>query len=146
MRRTLILLLLAVAACPLHADLGPANAEPNKEKRSRLALENADKQMDAAEKEFDAGDWSGVLAALEETGASVDLAFDSLKQSGKNPRRGGKQFKNAEIRMRALVRRIDSFRLKLSGDQLAPLDKVRDRVQHAHDGLLDAILGRVSWE
>jgi hypothetical protein len=146
MQRTLIFLLLAMAACPVRADLGPAKAESNKEKRSRLALENADKQMDAADKEYEAGNWGGVLAALEETGASVDLALDSLKQSGKNPRSGGKHFKNAEIRMRALLRRIDNFRLKLSGDQLAPLDKVRDRVQRAHDELLDAILGRVSWE
>jgi hypothetical protein len=145
MPRTLVLLLLAVAACPLRADLGPAKAEPNLEKRSRLALENADRQMDAANKAYDAGSWDGVLAALKETRASVDFAIESLKQSGKNPRRGGKYFKGAEIRTRELARKIDSFRQKTSGEEQAPIEELRAYVQRVHDELLDAILSRSKW-
>ena len=129
MPRTLALLLLLVAACPLRADLGPAKAEPNLEKRSRLALENADRQMDAANKAYDSGGWDGVVAALKETRASVDLAIESLKQSGKNPQRGGKYFKSAEIRTRELARKIDSFRQKTSGDEQTPIEELRAHVQ-----------------
>jgi hypothetical protein len=140
-----ILLLVAIAACQLHADLGPAKAEPNLQKRSRMALDNADAQLTAANKAYDAGNWTEVAAALDETRASVDLVLDSLKQSGKNPRRGGKYFKNAEIRTRALVRKLESFRQKASGDEQVPIEKLRDHVQQVHDELLDAILGRTKW-
>ncbi|MCL5744063.1 MAG: hypothetical protein M1541_09070 [Acidobacteria bacterium] len=139
------LLLFACAACFLRADLGPAKAERNLEKRSRLALVNADKLMDAANRAYDAGDWRGVLAAMDESRASVDLAIESLKKSGKNPRRGGKYFKTAEIRTRELVRKIESFRQKASIDERAPIEKLKDHVQGVHDELLDAILGRSSW-
>ena len=145
MPRTLVLLLLVAAACPLLAELGPAKAEPNLEKRSRLALENADRQMDAADKAYDSGSRDGVTAALQETRASVDLAIESLKQSGKNPRQGGKYFKSAEIRMRELVRNIDSFRQKASGNEQAPIEELRAHVQRVHDELLDAIMGRTKW-
>jgi hypothetical protein len=145
MPRTLVLLLLVAAACPLRADLGPAKAEPNLEKRSRLALENADRQLDAADKAYDSGSWDQVVAALNETRASVDLAIESLKQSGKNPRQGGKYFKSAEIRTRELARKIDSFRQKASGDEQAPIEELRAHVQRVHDELLDAILSRTKW-
>jgi hypothetical protein len=142
MPRTTTLLLLACAACLLRADLGPAKAEPNLEKRSRLALENADKRMDEANQAYDAGNWDAVLAAMEESRASVDLAIESLKQSGKNPRSGGKYFKNAEIRTRELARKIESFRQKASVDERAPIEKLREHVQRVHDELLDSIMSR----
>lgn len=148
MSRTLVLLLLLLllfAAYPLCADLGPARAEQNLEKRSRLALENADRQMVAADKAYDAGSGEGVVAALQEIRASVDLAIESLKRSGKNPRRGGKYFKGAEIRMRQLVRNLESFRQKTTGDEQARIEELRAHVQHVHDELLDAIMGRTKW-
>jgi len=141
----LALLLVAAAACPVRADLGPARAEQNLEKRARLALENAGRQVKAAHKAFDAGNWEEALAAFEQTRESVDLALESLKQTGKNPRRGGKSFKSAEIRMRELLRAIDSLRLKTSGEEQAAVEKLRLHVQRAHDELLDAILGRIRW-
>ncbi len=143
--RGFAVLLAAAAACPVRADLGPARAEQNLEKRARLALENAGRQVKAAHKAFDAGNWEEVLAALEQTRESVDLAMESLKQTGKNPRRGGKSFKNAEIRMRELLRAIDGLRLKTSGEEQAAVEKLRLHVQRVHDELLNAILGRIQW-
>ena len=145
MPRILFLLSITLFACRLSADLGPAKAEPNLEKRSQLALENADAELIAANKAYDAGTWQQVLAALDQVRASVDLALDSLKQSGKNPRRGGKYFKRAEIRTRELVRKLDSFAQKVSGEEQIPVEKLRDHVQRVHDELLDAILGRAKW-
>jgi hypothetical protein len=146
MPRIPTLLLLAMAACQLHADLGPAKAEPNPEKRSRMALENTDTQLTAANKAYDAGNWADVTAALDEIRASVDLVLDSLKKSGKNPRSGSKLFKNAEIRTRELVRKVEGFRQTVSGDEQIPIEKLRDHVQRVHDELLDAVLGRTKWK
>jgi hypothetical protein len=79
-------------------------------------------------------------AALRKPVRTVDLALDILKQSGRIEERR-QALQNAEIRMRALLRRIDNFRLKLSGDHWRPRQSARSRPR-AHDELMDAVLGR----
>ncbi len=49
--------------------------EPNLEKRSELALENASAALDQAREAYNAGDLDKMQLALSEVGESVDLAF-----------------------------------------------------------------------
>jgi hypothetical protein len=131
--------LLAVASA--RADLSTARAEPNLEKRSRLALGNADAAFAAAREAYRSGDLTHTQAALEEVRESVVLAHESLKQTGKNPSRSPKHFKHAEIKTRALLRRMDDFRNEMSFDDRPPLDAVRTVIDKINQELLRGIMG-----
>ncbi len=134
-------LALAMAfSAPLRADLKSAQAEPNLEKRSKLALENAGAALKAARAAYNKGDNGQAASAADEVRASVDLAFESLQQTGKNPRSHPKYFKQAEIETRDLLRRLDSFQQEMSYADRPMLDKVKARIQQVHDELLMGLM------
>jgi hypothetical protein len=137
-------LVLAVAAgAPIHADLSAAKAEPNLERRAQKALDNATDAFKAAQNAYLVkGDVKEADTLLEEVRASVDLANESLRQTGKNPSRSPKHFKNAEIRTRDLLRRMRDFREQMSALDRDELDRVRAGVQKIHDDLLAGIMGQ----
>jgi hypothetical protein len=131
-----------LAAAPAWASLDAAKAEPNLEKRSGLALDNASRVLKSAQDAYLAqGDMKQVEASLEEVSASVELAWDSLQQTHKNPSRSPKFFKKAEIDTRELLRRIDDLRAQMSVEDRDPLEKVRAVVQKVHESLLEGIMG-----
>jgi hypothetical protein len=132
-------LLLAWAA-PARGDLKAAHSESNLEKRSRLALENASTALKSARQAYDKGDNDQTAASAAEVQESVELAYASLKETGKNPRNSPKWFKQAEISTRDLLRRLEAFRQEMSYTDRAMLDKVRDRVQQVHDDLLIGLM------
>lgn len=146
MRRIAILMLgawsLAFGQAPQAVpDLGAVKSEPNLEKRSERALDNANLALDAARDAYGRGEFEQSKAELEEVGASVDLAYESLQQTGKDPRRNGK-FKQAELRTRELLRRLQGFGQTMSFADRSVLDKVRDRISMVHDDLLDGIMSK----
>ena len=124
------------------ADLATVRAEPNLEKRSRLALEHADKTLDAARQSYREGDWAKAQAGLEEVRQAAELALESLLECGKDAAKGSKYFKSAEIRTRELVRKLEAFRQQVSYDEQPPVEKVKAVVQKVHDDILDGIMGK----
>ena len=133
------LLFLLLPMGTLRADLKRALAEPNLEKRSGLALENAAAALKSARANYDKGDNDQVAQDAAEIMESVDLAARSLTESGKNPRRSD-WFKKAEISTRDLSRRIQSFQDDMSFTDRALLDKLKARVQEVHDQLLLGVM------
>lgn len=140
--RLSVMLAAVLIAGPLGADLSAVLAERNLEKRSRKALENAAAALKAADKSYWQGNLKQTLAALEEVRESVDLSYESLKQTGKDPSRSPKHFKRAEIKTRELLRKMRDFRERMAVDDRPHIDKVRARVQEVHDDLLLGIMGR----
>ena len=136
-----LVLAAALASAPARADLTAARAEPNLEKRSRKALDNADRAVTAARQAYRNGELQQSLAALEEVGESVLLAHESLRQTGKNPARSPKHFKHAEIKTRGLLRRLDDFRQEMSVEDREALDRVRAVIDRVHRELLEGIMG-----
>ena len=122
------------------ADLDQAKAEPNLEKRSKLALDNAEQALKAAREAYDKGDTAQVAARAKEIGESVELANTSLQETGKNPRKSPKWFKRAEIVTRNLLRRLDSFQQEMSVADRPLLDAVKAKVQQVHDSLLLGVM------
>jgi hypothetical protein len=117
-------------------DLEQARAEPNLEKRARLALENASSQLEAARAAYDKDDTAAVSAAAAELQQSVDLAFTSLTDTHKDPRKSPKWFKFAEIQTRNLLRKLDTFQHDMSFQDRPMLDKVKEDIQEVHEKLL----------
>jgi len=126
---------LAVAA-PLAADLQQVLAEPNLEKRSKLALDNANTAYHAARTAYDAGEDKRTADAIHEVQESVEVAYASLQKTGKDPRKSPKWFKKAEMETRDLLRRLESFQQAMSFADREALDPVKAKVQQVHDDLL----------
>ena len=139
-------MLAAVAALALlaphyaHADLKKALAEPNLEKRSALALDNAADAVSAARKAYDAGDLAQAKDAIAEIGASVEMADRSLKDSGRDARKHPAYFKRAEIATRGLLRKIESFEAAMNYVDRPLLGELKPGIQAIHDGLLEKLL------
>jgi len=132
---------LALAAAPAQADLTAAKAEANLEKRSKLAIDNADAALSAAIKSYNDGESKRTEAALAEVRESVDLAYKALRDSGKKPTRSPKYFKQAELRTRALAKRLSSFREDMNVADRGLVEEVLARVNVVHDEILDGIMG-----
>lgn len=130
----------AVCVRAAGADLEAARAEPNLEKRSKLALDNAQAALKAARAAYDKGDDAAAASALEEMRQSVDLARDSLQQTRKNPRDHPKYFKQAEIATRDLLRRMETFQQEMSYVDRPLLESAKARVQRVHDELLIGLM------
>ena len=129
-----------LGATAARADLVQARAEPNLEKRSKLALANAESALKAAREDYRAGNATDAATKVNEIIESVDLAFNSLNETGKNPRKSPKYFKQAEMETRELSRKLDDFQREMSYNDRASLDKARLRVQEVHDELLTGLM------
>jgi hypothetical protein len=122
-------------------DIATVKSVPDLERRSELALANADKDMDAAKQAFTGGDEKAEQLALVEVRELVDVSYDALEHSKQAPRRS-KYYKNAELHLRALLRRLNSFRDQVSFDGREEVDAVIKRVSDVHDELLIAIMSK----
>ena len=131
-----VLILGCAWAVCLRADLKPALAESNLGKRSKLALDNAAAALKAARGAYATGDNQKVAAAADEIQQSVDLAYDSLIKTGKDPRSSPRWFKPAEMATRELSKKLDTFQRDMDYADRGMLDQVKARVQQVHDELL----------
>jgi hypothetical protein len=123
-------------------DLASIQQEPNLERRSQLAMDYAGTALDAARTAYQSSDLEKTKTSLSEVGAAVDLAYDSLQQTGKDVRRDSKFFKRAELSTRQLLRRIEGVAESMSFEDRAAAEKVRDRVAAIHDELLQGIMAK----
>jgi hypothetical protein len=131
---------MLLSCAPLLADLAQVKAEPNLERRSRAALENADRSLKASRQAYEAGDLKLTKDLLDELDQSVDLAEKSLQDTGKDPIRSPKYFKNAEIKTGYLLRKIEAFSQDMNVADRPMADKVKEDVQEVHDRLLHGIM------
>ena len=122
------------------ADLASVKAEPNLEKRSEKALIFAGEILTAMRAELDRNDVEKIKDQLREFQGAVDLSVDSLKATGKNARRNPKYFKRAELRLRDLLRRLETFKRDMSFDDRPVLDGVLEHMGKKIDELVEATL------
>ena len=132
--------LILAATIPAWADLATVRAEPNLEKRSRLAMENAVAALRAARDAYNAGDTQKTASKIGEIEESVNLVYASLVQTGKDPRKSPRWFKYAEIETRNLLRSLESFQHDMNFDDRPMLTGTKERVQKVHDDLLTGLM------
>jgi len=131
-----------LAAAPARADLAAVKAEPNLEKRSDLALAHAHRTLEAARRAYHSGPMQEVESSLAQVLESINLSLQSLRDTGKNPRRSPKYFKRGEIEIRKLMRRLDGFRDAMSVDDRPMLDALTKRAHQIHEELLAGIMSK----
>jgi hypothetical protein len=132
--------LAAASAGVVRADLKAALNEHDLGKRSKLALENAAAALRTARDAYQQGDNAKLVAATNEIQESVDLAWDSLQSTGKNPRSSPKWFKQAEIETRDLLKKLETLQHDLSFEERPILDKAKAHIQKVHDDLLIGLM------
>jgi len=121
-------------------DLASVKQEPNLERRSEMALDNAGSAITACGEAYKSGDLERTKAEATEIEESVTLALDSLNETGKDARRHPKYFKHAELATRQLIRRLDGLIESMSSADRPLLLYVRDRVSDIHDQLLGDVM------
>jgi len=122
-------------------DITTVKSEPDLERRSELALAHADRDIDVLKEAFSGGDEKAEQQALVEVRELVDVSYDALEHSKQAPRRS-KYYKSAELHLRALLRRLNSFREQVGFDGREAVDAVIKRVSDVHDELLSAIMSK----
>jgi hypothetical protein len=141
--RISLALLWSFSAIGLWAiDLASVQQEPNLERRNQLAMECANSALDTARTAYQANDLDKTRASLDEVGDAVSLAYDSLKQTGKEARRDPKFFKKTELATRQMLRRIEGMAESMNFEDRSLLDKLRDRVTAVHEELLQDIMAK----
>jgi hypothetical protein len=122
-------------------DISTVKSVPDLGRRSELALVNADKQVDAAKEAYSGGDEKAEQQALADVRELVDVSQDALVHTHQAPR-NSKYYKNAELKLRALLRRLSSFRDQVGFESREAVDTVIKRVSDVHDELLSAIMSK----
>jgi hypothetical protein len=123
-------------------DLTSVQQEPNLARRSQLAMDFANSALDSARTSYQANDLDKTRALLDDAGNAVSLAYDSLKQTGKEARRDSKFFKRAELATRQMLRRIEGMGESMNFEDRSLIDKLRERVSAIHEELLEDIMGK----
>lgn len=131
-----------LGAALLRGDLASVKAEPNLEKRSELAIVNANEAIDVARKAMTDGQEQQFNTSVDEVLASVELAYASLEQTGKEASRKPKYFKRAELGVRSLLRRIKGLEQDASIDDRPKVTAAREKIQDIHEKLLFSIMER----
>lgn len=126
----------------LALDLAGIKAEPKLEKRSQLALQFANSALDSARDLYKKGEVDACRSALGEVEAGVQLSYDSLMATGKDPRRNSKPFKDAEKSTREILRRLDNLSDLMSAFDRDAVDPVKRSVSDIHDKLITGIMGK----
>ncbi len=136
MRRLIPLLAsLLCAAALTAADLDAVRSERDPNRRAELALNNAEMALNETRNAAHAGDTAKVTAALNEGRESADLCYDSLRKSGKSPRRNN-HYKKAELKLRALIRMLDGFTIDIPLEQREDAAATERHMQEVHDHIL----------
>jgi hypothetical protein len=133
--------LVLTLALDLAADLGAVKAEPKLERRSELALAYANHALDSARSLYQEGRFEQTQSALVEVKDAVTLSYDSLRATGKNPRKMG-AFKTAEKATRELLRRLTGFRDSMSVVDHPVVEPVLEQVKTVHEQLLAGVMGQ----
>jgi len=132
---------LALVILLAFADLAAVKAEPDLNRRSELALLNADEKIDEARKAYQAGDQRTEEADIQEVAESVTLCYQSLEKTRSEPRKS-KYYKRAELKVSALMRRLSGFRDEVSFDFRPNVEAALKKLSDIHDQLLSDIMSR----
>jgi len=121
------------------ADLSAVKAEPDPEKRSEAALEFANDAIDQARSAYNSGDLARTQAALAAVRESVELSYDSLRSSGKKPRKS-KYYKHAEQKIHAMLRRLHTLQEGMAVEDRPAVEPAIKKLQDINEEVLSDVM------
>lgn len=137
-----VTILVLFTTATLFADVARIKAEPNLEKRSALALDEAESMLTAARKSYDGGQVEQFKSELKQTAELIDLSYESLQETGKNARKSPKWFKRAEQRLLYMLRRVDTLQRDVAVEDRPLVEPVLKKARDVHDQLVQDIMSK----
>lgn len=122
-------------------DIASVKSEPDPNRRSELALMNADEKLEGARQAYMAGNEAVEEKDIQEVTESVVLCYASLEESHQSPRKS-KYYKRAELKVSALMRRMSGFRDDVSYNFRPHVDAALMKISDIHDEILSDIMSR----
>ena len=136
----IVLLAILLVAVVVRADLADVKNEPNLEKRSEKALENANMAVDEARKAYKSADLAGFGSRLREVEESAELSYQSLQDTGKAARRSPKFFKRAEMKLHAITKRLEALGSEVSFEDRVQVEATRKKLSDLEDKIVFEIM------
>jgi hypothetical protein len=124
----------------VQADLSEVKNEPNLERRSERALDNANTAIDEARKAYKAADLGNFTSRIREVEESAELSYQSLQDTGKAARRSPKFFKRAEMKMHALAKRLEALGAEVSLEDRVAIESARKTLSDLEDKIVFDIM------
>jgi hypothetical protein len=131
---------LLLAAMFASADLATIRKQPDAGKRADMAAEYAYGSVETARTAYVAGKDEEYKKVLDEIRDASDLAYTSLKESGKSARRSPKYFKRVEARMGATSKRLDALAQEVSFDDRQTVLDLKKYVNDLQDKIVEQIM------
>jgi hypothetical protein len=131
----------ALAIFLAFADISSVKTEADPNRRSELALVNADQKIDEARQAYQAGNEGAEDAAIQEVAESVTLCYSSLEQAHGEPRKS-RYYKHAELKVSALMRRVSGLRDEVGFELRPRVEAVLKKLSDIHDQLISDIMSR----
>ena len=140
-------MIAAVAALFLFAQPAPLNldqirADPNPEHRAHSAIEYSSTAERNAETAYSKGDLAAVKTELRNMEDEVELARQSLDQTGKSPSRHPAPYKFGELRTQEMLVRLGDLERKMDADERPMIEGPKTKVQEIHDAWFDGIMSK----
>ena len=139
---TVAVTILLILAQAIPSSLEQIRAEPNPEHRARVAIAFGAAAERGAEVAYANGDMNGVASALKTMASAIELAQQSLLQSGKSARNHPGPFKFGELRTQDMLTRLDDLDKKMEPDERSVLEAPRARVQQIHDEWFEGLMSK----
>ncbi len=117
--------------------------EQNLTRRAQRALEYAEREMTKAQeivREF--GSKTELQAALDQVVEGSELALQSLRETGRPPRRLSRDYKRGELKTRDFLRKLEDLEKALSLDDRPMAEGARKKVFQVHEEFLMGVMGQ----
>jgi len=134
--------LFLLLAPPPPVSLEQVKAEPNPERRARLAIDYAAATERNAEAAYAKGDLDATGAMLRNTSQAMEIARDSLIASGKKPGRNPGAYKYGEQRSQELLVRLGDLERKMDEAERQVIEGPVAAIQEIHDAWFEGIMGK----
>ena len=134
--------LFLLLAPPPPSSLDQVKAEPNPERRAKLAIDFAVITERGAETAYANGDSDATGAMLKTVSQAMEIARDSLTASGKKPGRSPGTYKYGEQRSRELLVRLGDLARKMDAAERDLIETPMATIQEIHDAWFEGIMGK----
>lgn len=113
--------------------------EHNPVKKAKLQIRLASLQLNQAETNYNQGQTEQGAALLGAYGSSMQDAWKTLRESGRNAARQPQGFKELELALREGTRRLEDLKHRISYYDRDPVDKVQQALAAEHNAVLKAL-------
>jgi hypothetical protein len=117
-------------------------ADPNAERRSKVAVDAATAAEKNAEAAYAKADLDGVRLEMKNVADQMEAARKALNESGKTAGRNPRPYKYAEQRSREMLVRLNDLEQRMDSEEREIVAGPKAKAQDIHDEWFEGIMGK----